>query len=99
MQIVWNTEAVERLRNTHTILELETFDVEGKTLTAWCVVPAEKILGELPNIDEYIDQHKIFINALKTHDIKLCKLTADKLMGKFGGELDSFYTEILSRFN
>ena len=51
MQIIWHPEAAERLSNSHTVLELESFPVNGEILRAWCVVPAEKIgLSSLANL-------------------------------------------------
>ena len=97
MQIVWDKNAIEKLKDTHTLLELETFQVEGTEITAYCVVPAEKILGELAQLDRYIELHNGFIKALKENNQQLCKDISEHLMGRFGGELDSFYEEILNR--
>jgi len=98
MQIVWNNEVAETLKSSHTVLELETFEVEGKPLTAYCVVPPEKIgLAGFATLDTFKNLHAGFIQALKQKDYKLCKDSAEHLMGQFGGELDSFYEEILKR--
>jgi hypothetical protein len=99
MQIVWDKEAIKELRKKHTVLELETFPVNGEMFSAWCVVPAEKISTELANINAYVELHEGFIKAFKEKDAKLCNDIAEHLMGKFGGELDTFYEEILSRIN
>jgi DNA polymerase III delta subunit len=97
MQIVWDSIAVEQLRKTQTVLELESFQIEDREITTYCVVPAEKILLELPQLDSNIKLHEGFVQALKENNHKLCKDIAEHLLGKFGGELDSFYQEILSR--
>ena len=97
MQIVWDQQAVKRLQDTHTLLELETFDVGGSTVKTYCVVPAEKIVFDLASIDRYKELHQGFIQALNNNADKLCEDIAEHLMGKFGGELDSFYQEILTR--
>ena len=100
MQIIWNSEAVERLKGLHTLLELETFDVEGKLLTAYCVVPPEKIgIDGFAMLEANKNLHNEFVNAFKTGNAKLCTDISEHLMGKFGGELDSFYEEILKRFS
>ena len=98
MQIIWHKDAVEQLKNTHTLLELETFDVEGTPVTTYCVVPAEKIVFELNTVEHFKDLHSAFVRAYYSNDYKLCKDLSEHLMGKFGGELDTFYEEILSRF-
>jgi hypothetical protein len=100
MQIVWDQAAVQRLKNSHTILELETFDVKGSPVTAFCVVPAEKIgLSGFATLERYKGLHTAFVAAYYDEDYKLCKDIAEHLMGQFGGELDTFYEEILSRIN
>jgi hypothetical protein len=85
------------MSKSHTVLELETFQYEDKELTAYCVVPADKIVDEMPFLESYIKLHNGFVKAMKENNYKLCNDIAEHLMGKFGGELDSFYTEILAR--
>lgn len=99
MQIVWDQTVAERLKNSHTVLELETFDVDGKQLTAYCVVPPEKVISEIAQLDSIKTLHSGFIQAYQNKDYKLCKDVSEHLLGKFGGELDSFYQEILSRID
>jgi hypothetical protein len=99
MQIVWDKTAIEDLKKKHTVLELETFPVNGEMFSCWCVVPAEKIgINGLMKLDTYIELHEGFIKAYKERNQKLCEDIAEHLMGEFGGELDTFYEEILSRF-
>jgi len=97
MQIVWDPEVIEQLRKSQTVLELETFQVNDQSVTAYCVVPAEKIFSEMAQLNNYIDLHKGFIVALNEENYQLCTDIAEHLKGKFGGELDTFYDEILSR--
>lgn len=98
MQIVWDRTAVEKLKNSHTVLELETFPVNGEMFTAWCVVPAEKIgLVGLSRLESIKQLHEKFIEAWKVRDYKLCQDLSEHLIGQFGGEVDSFYNEILKR--
>jgi hypothetical protein len=99
MQIVWNQQAVEQLKNNHTVLELETFDVKGIPVTTYCVVPAEKLMADIANLKNLTEIHAEFVRSYRTKNYKLCQDCAEHLMGRFGGELDSFYEEILSRFN
>ena len=35
MQIVWDREVVKKLQSTHTVLELETFDIKGFMTTVY----------------------------------------------------------------
>jgi hypothetical protein len=99
MQIVWDKQAVEGLKKKHTVLELESFPVNGEMLSAWCVIPVEKIgIDGLSKLATYVELHEAFVKAYKEKNEKLCEDLAEHLMGKFGGELDTFYEEILSRF-
>ena len=100
MQIIWNQEVAEKMRGTHTVLELETFQVKDQDITAYCVVPPEKIgINGFATLETYKTLHEGFIKAMKDGDSKLCNDIAEHLRGQFGGELDSFYEEILKRFN
>lgn len=98
MQIVWDKEAVEQLRKIHTLLELETFDVKGQEFTPYCVISAEQLgLENIPSLGKNIKLHEEFIVAMKAKDYTQCQLLAEQLKGKFGGDFDTFYEEILKR--
>lgn len=97
MQIVWDQEVIKKLKNSHTVLELETLDVEGTPITAWCVVPAEKIGLNLASLDGLKDLHAQFITAWNRKEYNLCQDISRHLVGQFGGELDTFYEELLNR--
>jgi hypothetical protein len=98
MQIVWDQVVVEKLKNSHTLLELETFDVKGVPVTTWCVVPAEKIgLDGLAQLAGQVEMHQAFIKAFNEGNYSLCEDCLEHLMGKFGGELDSFYDVISAK--
>lgn len=99
MQIIWNQEAAQTLSRSHTVLELETFDVEGQAVTGWCVVPAEKIVMEMSQLEFNQQQHRDFIAAYKSERWEEAKELAQRLTGRFGGELDSFYTILLEKIN
>ena len=99
MQIVWNKEVAQQLKNSHTVLELETFDVEGERLTAYCLVPPEKVINDIAQLGSLITLHESFIQAMNNKDYKLCTDISEHLRGRFGGELDSFYDEILKKIS
>lgn len=101
MQIIFSREIAEELKKKYIVLELETINVgEGKIIEAHCVVPGDKIpLDQLPRIEKDIELHNHFVEAIKRKDYRLCADMAPHLMGKFGGELDSFYEIVGSRYN
>jgi hypothetical protein len=100
MQLIFGKDVAEKLQERYTVLELETLEVEGKMLEVFCVVPAEKIaLTEITTIEHSTKLHNEFVNALKRKDYKICQDLSVHLIGRFGGEVDSFYEEILKRIS
>lgn len=98
MDIIFSREAAEGLRDRYTVLELETFDVEGQTLETFCVVPAESIFMEMQDLPANVKLHEQLVQAIKDRDAKLCQDLTEVLKGRFGGTLDSFYDVIQERF-
>ena len=99
MQIIWDQTAVEKIKNSHTVLELETFSVNDRSVTAYCVVPAEKIIMEIAQLEANKALHDGFVKAFNDKNHTLCRELSGHLMGKFGGEVDTFYEEIINRIN
>ena len=99
MDIIFSRKAAEELSDRYTVLELETFDVNGETLETFCVVPGDKIpLGEITMLEHWKKLHGEFVQANKDKNSKLCNDLAEYLVGKWGGELDEFYQIVCSRF-
>ena len=96
---MWNQEVIEQMRKTQTLFELETFVIEGKSTVTYCVIPAEKLISELSTLDALSALHKEYLVGLKAKDVERCTFLADQLKGRFGGELDSFYEETITRLN
>jgi len=100
MQIIFGKENAETLREKYTVLDLETIDVEGKPLDVYCVISAEKInLADLPQLETWVKLHHDFLNGYHTKQYDYCREAIGHLRGKFGGEVDTFYDEILRRIN
>ena len=99
MNIIFNRQIAEDLKQRYTVLELEPQYVEDSVLEAFCVLEADKIpLTELPMLDHWIKLHNAFVQANKDKNGKLCNDLREHLVGKFGGELDEFYEIVCSRF-
>ena len=99
MEIIFGRANAEKLREKYTVLDLETVDAGGTPLEVFCLVTAEKLgLGELPELAQYVKLHEDFLVGYKKEEYAYCRDCIEHLMGKFGGELDSFYQEILGRF-
>jgi hypothetical protein len=101
MQIIFGKENAEELRTRYTVLDLEEIPVDGHgILSAYCVIPSEKIgLDELPQLESWVKLHHDFINGYKTQQYDYCLQCIEHLMGRFGGEVDTFYEEIKRRID
>jgi hypothetical protein len=97
MEIIFSREVAEGLRERYTVLELETFDVEGRSLETFCVVPAEKLMMEMGQLNDNVAVHNQLIQSLKENNNDIVVELSQALKGKFGGELDSFYDILLER--
>ena len=100
MNIIFGRENAEKLREKYTVLDLEKLVVEGKEVEVFCLIPAEKIaLPDLPQLEQWTKLHNDFLNGYHTQQWNYCRQCIEHLTGKFGGEVDSFYQEILKRIN
>jgi hypothetical protein len=97
MHIIFG-DAVKEIPDSFTVLELDTFWLtnEDCTVTAYCVV--EKIpLAEFPLIAANKELHSNLIKYYRKKQWNFCEQAIDSLMGKWNGELDTFYKDLLSR--
>jgi hypothetical protein len=96
MKIIVGTEAAEKLKENYTVLELETFEKNGNSITAYCVVDQVPLL-ELPNLDHHKQLHADYIREYNKGNYTYCLNAVEHLRGKFNGDLDSFYDIITER--
>jgi hypothetical protein len=89
-------EVADGLRNNYTVLELETFNTEQGPVTAYCIVDQIPVV-ELPMLETHKDLHATFIREFNKGNYGNCEVIVQGLMGKFNGEMDSFYNIILDR--
>jgi hypothetical protein len=97
MQIVFNRVNADQLREKYTVLELEAITVNEQILEAFCVVPVEHIAMEMATLEYNVSLHEQLVSAIKENNTDTCISIIPDLMGKFGGELDSFYEIVLAR--
>ena len=97
MHIIFgNSQGIEEIKEKFTVLPLETFTVNGTEQTAYCVV--EYIpLEEIPDLPRLTGLHKAIVEAWNRNDVDTVLFGLPHVMGKFGGELDSFYENLKSR--
>lgn len=100
MEIIFGRENADKLRDRYTILELETIEKDGVKLEVFCLIPGNKIgIPDLPQLENWIKLHNDFLNGYNTQQYDYCRQCIEHLKGKFGGEVDSFYDEILNRIS
>lgn len=92
MHIIFGKEVADEIRQKHLVLELETFEIQGETKTAYCVIQSGSItMEDMPDIERLSKLHSTLIAALHRNDWATVSEGISHLRGKFGGELDSFY--------
>lgn len=96
MHIIFG-DAVKEIPDSFTVLELDTFKFEdNSTATAYCVV--EKIpLAEFALIESRRELHQNLIKYYREKQWDYCEQAIAELTGKWNGELDSFYIDLLTR--
>ena len=98
MQLVFNRQVAEDLRNKYTVLELETVVLpDERKLEVFCVLPAESIIWEMQAMEDSVSLHEQFIDAIRNNDTEACMELSEQLKGRFCGELDSFYDTVVAR--
>lgn len=100
MDIIFGRDNAEKLRQKYTVLDLETVEKDGHSLEVFCLIPADKIaLSDLPKMEEWIRLHNDFLEGYRNKHYNFCRQCVEHLTGKFGGEVDTFYEEIIRRID
>ena len=97
MNIIFG-EALDALPDNYTVLELDTFVLppDGAVRTSYCVV--EKVpLTDFPVMEAYIKVHGDMMKAYRDKNWEYCLHAIQGLTGRWNGELDSFYSNLLER--
>ena len=96
MNIIFG-DAVNTIPNSYTVLELDTFRLpDDTTSVAYCVV--EKIpLTEFDKLEAYRKVHADLLINYRAREWTYCEHAIEGLVGKWNGELDSFYSNLLLR--
>jgi hypothetical protein len=96
MNIIFG-DSINAIPGNYIVLELDTFkQANGSTSIAYCVV--EKIpLVDFDKLESYKKVHADLISNYKLQEWTYCEHAIEGLMGKWNGELDSFYSNLLTR--
>ena len=100
MYIIFGDEQAQEVGKKYTVLELDTvrFVPSGTTATAYAVVENVPI-PDLPKLSFQQDLHKNLMENYRKRDWNFCNQAIENLIGSFGNELDSFYSELQTRIN
>lgn len=97
MNIIFG-EALDALPDNYTVLELDTFVLppDGAVRTSYCVI--EKVpITDFPVMEAYIKVHADMMKAYRDQNWEYCLHAIQGLTGRWNGELDSFYSNLLER--
>jgi hypothetical protein len=98
MNIIFGTEMAEQAQGRYTVLELDTFNLvpTDQVVITYCLVETVPIT-EMPAIECLKDLHSNLMTEYRKQNWHYCEDAIAHLTGKWGGELDSFYTELYQR--
>lgn len=102
MKVIYGKQTAEVLAKRTTVLELDTFFQAGlaEPITAYAVIEANNIpLQEIPIIDKTINLHNSMMIEYRKRNWNFCEQAIENLTGKWGGEIDSFYTIFSDRIS
>jgi hypothetical protein len=96
MNIIFKTNA-PNIDEKYTVLDLDTFRLpDGSLHTACCVVENIPVV-ELPMTERLKELHANLIHNYGQRNWNYCEQAIEQLMGKWSGEVDSFYQELNTR--
>ncbi len=98
--ILQSRDNISDLAEKYTVLELDSFRLLGHSdpITAFCLIENVPI-DQITAMQQYIDLHAALLKNYRSQNWKFCQDALEHLMGKWGGQLDSFYAELSDRIN
>ena len=98
MNIIFDCPQLEDLKQRHTVLELDSFWLPNieHPVKSWCVIESVPIT-EIDTMAHYTALHSELISHYKKKNWKVCQDAIALLIGRWGGELDSFYQHFNER--
>ena len=97
MNIILGEQQAQALREKYTVLELDTFCVSDSVLVKSYAVLEHIPIQEMFQIENMSDLHHNMIEQYKLKNWSYCQDALTHLIGRWNGEIDSFYQELGSR--
>ena len=100
MNILLGSAVSDEIKERYICLPLDTFYIKSldQTETAYCIIENVPIL-EMMAVENDVDLHNQLINQYQQMDWEFCKQAIQQLMGRWDGEIDTFYADLLERVN
>jgi hypothetical protein len=96
MQIIFDEKLVPVLREKHPVLELDTIWQPGMSEPITLHAVIERVaLNDIASMELQRELHEGMIRVYKSGEWEILPLLIEQLKGKWQGELDTFYDEIL----
>jgi hypothetical protein len=98
MNIILGKNNVGDISDRYVVLELDTLVVPGhdSPVTAYALIERHPIT-DMASIPRYQELHGNLIRNYKLRNWKYCSDAIDHLLGRWNGEIDSFYETMLQR--
>lgn len=100
MNIMFEDSITDEVRNKYTLLPLDTFyftDIDTDRI-AYCLIENTP-LTEIMLIEQLYDLHKNLMKNFYLRNWKFCEDAIEHLVGKWNGEVDTFYQTLTTRIN
>ena len=100
MNIVLGFEQAQDLANRYVVLPLDSFQIPGRSdpVTSYCVVENAAI-ADLTKLESLISLHGKLMSNYGKKNWNFCEQAIEHLRGRWNGELDSFYDDLIGRIN
>lgn len=98
MHIIFGQDKARALQNKYTVLELDSFRFPNADfiVPAYCIIENVPI-ADLPELDRWKQLHAELIDNFGKQNWTFCRDALEHLIGKWGGEVDSFYQDLNAR--
>lgn len=98
MHILFESSITDEIKSKYILLPLDTFHFKTTNVTevAYCLIENNPIM-EMMYVDQWRSLHNNMVENFHKKNWKYCEDAIEHLKGRWGGELDSFYDDVLAR--
>jgi hypothetical protein len=96
MNIIFK-ENSEAIGKKYVVLDLDTFSIPNGSIHTVCCVVENIPITELSETENLKALHADLISSYGQRNWNQCEQAIEKLVGKWGGEVDSFYQDLQNR--